>query len=120
MPLTQAKRPVPKPSGEFQKLEELLGKGLRRNEILAPYTTFKIGGPADYFYPAQTSSELCNAILVAEEVGIDYFLLAGGSNLLINDRGYRGLMPTRTIGDQYFKPVGIIATPSVNEYKISG
>jgi protein phosphatase 2C family protein 2/3 len=34
-------------------------------------------------------------------------------------RGFRGLMPTRTIGDQYFKPIGIIATPSVNEYKIS-
>src|SRR4030065_967763 len=92
MPLTQAKRPVPKPSGKCQKLPELLGEGLRRNEILAPYTTFKIGGPADYFYPAQTSSELCNAILVAEEVGIDYFLLAGGSNLLINDQGYRGLI----------------------------
>ncbi len=34
-------------------------------------------------------------------------------------RGYHGLMPTRTIGDQYFKSVGIIATPSVSEYKIS-
>lgn len=92
MPLTQAKRPVPKPSGKFQRLQDLLGEGLRRNELLAPYTTFKIGGPADYYYPAQTSSELCNAILVAEELGIDYFLLAGGSNLLINDRGYRGLI----------------------------
>ncbi|MCK4486438.1 MAG: protein serine/threonine phosphatase 2C family protein [Desulfobacterales bacterium] len=34
-------------------------------------------------------------------------------------RGYQGLMPTRTIGDQYFKSIGIIATPSVSEYKIS-
>jgi serine/threonine protein phosphatase PrpC len=34
-------------------------------------------------------------------------------------RGHLGLMPTRTIGDEYFKPVGIIATPSVNEYQIS-
>ena len=92
MPLTQANRPVPIPTGKFQKLQELLGNGLRRNEILAPYTSFKIGGPADYFYPAQTSSELCHAILVAEELDIDYFLLAGGSNLLINDRGYRGLI----------------------------
>lgn len=33
-------------------------------------------------------------------------------------RGYEGLMPTRTLGDQYFKPVGVIATPSVSEYKI--
>jgi len=34
-------------------------------------------------------------------------------------RGYQGLMPTRTIGDHYFKPVGVIATPSVSEYKIA-
>jgi serine/threonine protein phosphatase PrpC len=34
-------------------------------------------------------------------------------------RGFSGLMPTRTIGDEYFKTVGIIATPSVNEYRIS-
>jgi serine/threonine protein phosphatase PrpC len=34
-------------------------------------------------------------------------------------RGGMGLMPTRTIGDQYFKPVGVIATPSVSEYKIA-
>jgi len=34
-------------------------------------------------------------------------------------RGNLGLMPTRTIGDEYFKPVGIIATPSINEYEIS-
>ncbi len=73
-------------------MQELLGEGLRRNEILAPYTTFRIGGPADYFYPAQTSSELCQAILSAEELGINYFLIAGGSNLLINDRGFRGLI----------------------------
>jgi len=34
-------------------------------------------------------------------------------------RGYLGLMPTRTIGDQYFKPVGVIATPSVSKYKVA-
>ncbi len=34
-------------------------------------------------------------------------------------RGFRGLMPTRTLGDEYFKPVGVIARPSVNKYKIT-
>jgi UDP-N-acetylmuramate dehydrogenase len=92
MPLTQAKRAVSGSAQKFSRLQELLGEDLKRNEILAPYTTFRIGGPADYFYPAKTASRLCNAILTAEELGINYFVLAGGSNLLINDRGFRGLI----------------------------
>src|SRR4030067_2991016 len=92
MSLIQAKRQVSEPSQKFRRLQELLGDGFKKNEILAPSTTFRIGGPADYFYPARTASQLCNAILAAEESGINYFLLAGGSNLLINDRGFRGLV----------------------------
>src|SRR3972149_11558195 len=92
MSLIQARRQVSEPSQKFRRLQELLGDGFKKNEILAPYTTFRIGGPADYFYPARTASQLCNAILAAEESGVNYFLLAGGSNLLINDRGFRGLV----------------------------
>jgi len=92
MPLTQAPREVTDISERFLRLEEILGKGLKKEEVLAPYTTFRIGGPADYFYLAKTPSQLCNVILTAEELGINYFLLAGGSNLLINDQGFRGLV----------------------------
>lgn len=90
--MVEAARPVTSLASKYRRLEEALGAGLKKNEVLAPYTTFRIGGPADFFYAAKTPTDLCNAILAAEEVGINYFLLAGGSNLLINDLGFRGLV----------------------------
>jgi UDP-N-acetylmuramate dehydrogenase len=59
---------------------------------LAPYTTFKIGGPADYLYEATTPDELANAVSAARELGIPYFLLGTGANVLIGDYGFRGLV----------------------------
>jgi UDP-N-acetylmuramate dehydrogenase len=47
------------------------GKHLRRNERLAPYTTFKIGGPADLFYEATSADTLANAVLAARESARD-------------------------------------------------
>jgi UDP-N-acetylmuramate dehydrogenase len=88
----QASCDVSSSASNYRKLEEILGDGLKQNEILAPYTTFRIGGPADYFYSAGTASDLCRAISAAEELKLNYFLLAGGSNLLINDAGFRGLI----------------------------
>ena len=92
MPLTKSASSVMNRNGVGEKLRELFSDGLKENEILAPYTTFRIGGPADFFYSARTPEKLCNAILLAEELGLKYFVLAGGSNLLINDNGYRGLI----------------------------
>lgn len=92
MSLTQTDKPVFYLAEKYRRLEELVGDGLRKNEILAPHTTFRIGGPADYFYQAKTPADLCHVILIAEELGLNYFLLSGGSNLLINDAGFRGLV----------------------------
>jgi UDP-N-acetylmuramate dehydrogenase len=76
-----------------QALLEALGADrVRRDEILAPYTTFRIGGPADLFYEPQTADELARAVLAAREHGIPYFLLGMGANILIGDRGFRGLV----------------------------
>ncbi|OGC74662.1 MAG: UDP-N-acetylenolpyruvoylglucosamine reductase [candidate division Zixibacteria bacterium RBG_16_40_9] len=73
-------------------LKQKLGPELKENEILAPYTTFRIGGPADYFYIAKTPERLMEVIMLAVELRLNYFLLAGGSNILINDKGFRGLI----------------------------
>lgn len=59
---------------------------------LAPYTTFKIGGPADYLYRATTEAELASALLLAREMEIPTFLLGLGANILIGDGGFRGLV----------------------------
>lgn len=63
-----------------------------KNEPLARYTTLKIGGPADFFYEAKTVDELTEAICDARKLGIPVFILGGGTNILIGDRGIRGLV----------------------------
>jgi UDP-N-acetylmuramate dehydrogenase len=65
---------------------------VRAGEILAPYTTFRIGGPADLFYEARTADEMAAAIRAAREHGVPFFLLGLGANILIGDRGFRGLV----------------------------
>ena len=80
------------PEGIKQKLFEILGEDLKTGEVLAPHTTFRIGGPADFFYPASTPEELIKGINTAKELDLPYFVLGGGSNLLISDSGFRGLM----------------------------
>lgn len=65
---------------------------LERDVPLAPYTTFRIGGPADFLYRARTADELANALLAARELEIPYFLLGLGANILIGDKGFRGLV----------------------------
>ena len=53
---------------------------LKKSEPLAPYTTFKIGGPADLFYEATTADELANAVLAARAAGVPHFVLGLGAN----------------------------------------
>jgi UDP-N-acetylmuramate dehydrogenase len=65
---------------------------VRTGEVLAPYTTFRIGGPADLFYEPGTVDELAAALLAAREHGVPFFLLGLGANILVGDRGFRGLV----------------------------
>ncbi len=84
----------------LRTLRDVLGKDrLRRNVPLAPYTTFKIGGPADLYFEAQTAEELARAIQVARTLDVPYFLLGMGANILIGDGGFRGLV-VRNMADR--------------------
>ena len=65
---------------------------LRRDVPLAPYTTFKIGGPADLLYDATTADDLANAVETCREVGLPHFVLGLGANILVGDRGFRGVV----------------------------
>jgi UDP-N-acetylmuramate dehydrogenase len=65
---------------------------LRHAVPLAPFTTFKIGGPADLFYEAADSADLASAVSLARAVGTPYFVLGLGANILVGDRGFRGLV----------------------------
>lgn len=84
--------PQPTPAA-VRALEGLLGaERIERDVALAPYTTFRIGGPADLLYRAHTPDDLARAILAARELEIPTFLLGLGANILVGDRGFRGLV----------------------------
>ncbi|MCX6760677.1 MAG: UDP-N-acetylmuramate dehydrogenase [Candidatus Nealsonbacteria bacterium] len=65
---------------------------IKKNVSLAEYTTFKIGGKAKYFFIAKTKEDLIKAIFVAKKLKLQFFILGGGSNLLVSDKGYNGLV----------------------------
>ncbi len=65
---------------------------IRENVLLAPYTTFHIGGPARYFVEAESDADIVEAVKFAHTNTLPIFILGGGSNLLISDRGYDGLV----------------------------
>jgi len=81
-------------SGAFQ--EQLIARfgadRVRAEEPLARYTTFKVGGPAEWFLEARSSDEIVEALRIARACGARVTLLGGGSNVLIGDRGVRGLV----------------------------
>jgi UDP-N-acetylmuramate dehydrogenase len=81
------------PSDTVQRLEDALGPGrVETNVRLAPLTTFRIGGPADFFVRPRTPDELVSAVTCAKTLGIPWFLLGRGANILVGDRGFRGLV----------------------------
>lgn len=65
---------------------------LRLREPLAPYTTFRIGGPADVLYEATSADDLAAAITAARALEIPWFVLGLGANILVGDQGVRGLV----------------------------
>lgn len=80
------------------KLEEI-GIEYKENEPLAKYTTFKIGGPADIFSAIKNSEKLKTVIKLTTELDVPYTILGWGSNVLISDRGIRGLVIKNMAGN---------------------
>jgi UDP-N-acetylmuramate dehydrogenase len=74
----------------------LPASSLQRNAVLAPLTTFRIGGPADLLFEATSADALANAVVTARQAGVPWFVLGLGANILISDRGFRGLVIRNT------------------------
>ena len=62
------------------------------NQSLAEFTSFRIGGPADLFVTVENEAELMRAKRAAHRAGVPTFCLGHGTNLLVSDRGIRGLV----------------------------
>ncbi len=65
---------------------------IRQKVDLAPYTTFKIGGRSSFFVDINTESELREALDFARQKQINFFVLSGGTNVLLDDNGFNGLV----------------------------
>ena len=91
-----------------ERLSTALGGGLLTREPLRHHTTFRIGGPADYFYAARTIDQLTAALRAGRELGLPVFLLGGGSNLLVSDEGFRGLVVRNAIETLEFDGAAVL------------
>jgi UDP-N-acetylmuramate dehydrogenase len=87
------------------KLEKINYLRLEKNKNLAEFASFKVGGPADLFLRPEKISALKELMPLIVESEIPYFILGKGSNLIISDKGYRGI---------------IIYTGSLNHYQLNG
>ncbi|OGZ31002.1 MAG: UDP-N-acetylenolpyruvoylglucosamine reductase [Candidatus Niyogibacteria bacterium RIFCSPLOWO2_01_FULL_45_48] len=65
---------------------------IQENIELASHTVFKIGGPAKYFCETASANELAEAVLWAKEKNVPFFVLGAGSNVLVSDKGFEGLV----------------------------
>ena len=83
---------IARTSSVEERLRNALGDGLLTREPLRHHTTFRIGGPADFYFAARTPDQMVTALRLAYELDIAVFLLGGGSNLLVSDDGFRGLV----------------------------
>jgi UDP-N-acetylmuramate dehydrogenase len=107
MPHQQSAAHAPLPPETLAALDARLGAGrVRRRVPLAKYTSFRIGGPADALYTARTADELAAAVVAARELGVPHFLLGLGANILVGDRGYRGLVIRNRADHFRFHPEG--------------
>src|SRR5512133_593641 len=69
-----------------------LGDKVKENVSLAPYTSARIGGPADVLITAESADELARIIKLLWKLDLDYIMLGGGSNVLVSDKGVRGVV----------------------------
>ena len=69
-----------------------LGDKVKENVSLAPYTSARIGGPADILITAESADELARIIKLLQKQEMDYLILGGGSNVLVSDKGVRGVV----------------------------
>lgn len=79
---------------------------VRRNVVLAPYTTFGIGGNAEYFASAENAEELAGLIEYANKNNLAVTILGGGSNALISDEGVKGLVVKMEMSGIEYEPAG--------------
>ena len=92
---------------KFLRKVEKLGLIILRNELMCYHTSFKIGGPADFFVVVNKRESLLELLFIINELNIPKFFIGNGSNILVKDSGFRGVVIK--LGDD-FKSVNVFGS----------
>lgn len=77
----------------YDKLNNVIAKdSILTDEPMSRHTTFRVGGPADFFVTPKAKEEVRDVIRICKEAGMPYYIIGNGSNLLVSDAGYRGVI----------------------------
>lgn len=88
----------------IDKLKKEFGKDLQENVELKNYTTMKVGGSADFFYVAKKIEDLIKIVILARETNIPFIIIGGGSNIIVSDEGFKGLVILNRTSEIVFLP----------------
>jgi UDP-N-acetylmuramate dehydrogenase len=91
----------------------------KENVPLAKFTNYKIGGPARFFFEAKTVADIAWAIAEAKSRRLPYFVLGGGTNLLVGDTGFHGLVLRINVGGIAAKGTAITAGAGISMEKLT-
>ncbi|UYO63617.1 UDP-N-acetylmuramate dehydrogenase [Acetobacterium wieringae] len=100
----------------IKKLQAIMAiENIKENEPMKNHTSFQVGGPADLFLMPQTQTELQQILKICKESDKPFYIMGNGSNLIVRDKGYRGII----INTKALNQVEIIGTTLIAEPGIS-
>ncbi len=77
----------------YEALERAAGAGhIWKDEPMKKHTTFRIGGPADFFAAPESEEAICETVRLCRKEKVPFYIIGNGSNLLVSDRGFRGVI----------------------------
>lgn len=94
---------------------------VKENVLLAPHTIYKIGGSARYYAEAKSADDVRDAVTHAAQKGVPFFIMGAGSNVLVSDAGYEGMVirmiggNVSTDGDRLTADAGVMMARAVTE-----
>lgn len=88
-------------------LRVLLGEQVQEHVSLAPYTSARIGGPADALLTVRSADELARTVQTCLEQDLSFIMLGGGANILVSDKGVRGIVILNRAKAAEFRPSSV-------------
>lgn len=109
--------------GLYEKFVDILGEEkVLLDEPMKKHTTFRVGGPADYFLIPSSLEEVVGIVKLCEKEKVPYYIVGNGSNLLVSDKGYRGvaIQLYKNMSNVRIKDAKIYAQAGASLAKIAG